>query len=137
MLKNLLYNEFTIYNLIMLFMNFLEFKYKFYKLKRQYTKFLKIQGKYFSKNLEKRKFVGFFIKDDEDKILNKEVIDNFDKQIQKSKLKLYKKENKVNKILFSLGIADLNYISILYKYKISEKDSELIKKILKNRIFIK
>ena len=115
-------------------MNPLKFKFVFYRLKKQYKVFLKVEEKYLAKNLEKRKFIAFFIKDDEDKFLNKEVIDNFDKQIKKCKAKLYKKKLKLNKILFSLGIFDLNYIDIFYKYKISKNDSELIRKILKNNI---
>lgn len=115
-------------------MNFLKFKYRFWRLKRQYKSLLKVKEKYNSKNLEKKRFINFFIRDDEDKILNKKVIDNFDRQIQKYKSKLYKKENKINQMLFSLGIADLNYIDILYKYKIPEEKSEFIREILKNNV---
>lgn len=115
-------------------MNYLKFKYKFWKLKKQYKKFFLIKEKYISKSAEKKKFVSFFIKDEEDKILNKKVIDSFDKQIQKFKLKLYKKENKINKLLFSLGIIDLNFISVLYEFGISNKDAQIIKEIFKNRI---
>jgi hypothetical protein len=115
-------------------MNFLKFKYHFWRLKRQYKKFLKAKDKYNSKSIEKKKFVSFFIRDEEDKFLNKKVLDGFNKQIQKYKLKIYKRENKINKILFSLGIIDLNYIDIFYKFGISESDSQIIKEIFKNRI---
>ena len=115
-------------------MNFLKFKYHFWRLKRQYKKFLKLKEKYNSKSIEKKKFVSFFIRDEEDKSLNKKVLDGFDKQIQKYKFKIYKKENKINKILFSLGIIDLNYIDILYEFGVSESDSQIIKEIFKNRI---
>ena len=81
-----------------------------------------------------KKFVNFFIRDEEDKILKKKVLDGFDRQIQKYKLKIYKRENKINKILFSLGIIDLNYIYILYEFGVSESDSQIIKEIFKNRI---
>lgn len=114
--------------------NFLKFKYHFWRLKRQYKISLKLKEKYISKNIEKKKFVSFFIRDEEDKILNKKVLNDFDKQIQKYKFKIYKKENKIDKILFSLGIIDLNYIDIFYKFKISESDSQIIKEIFKNRI---
>ena len=115
-------------------MNFLKFKYHFWRVKRQYKKFLKLKEKYNSKSIEKKKFVSFFIRDEEDKFLNKKVLDDFDKQIQKYKIEIYKKENKINKILFSLGIIDLNYISIFYKFGVSESDSQIIKEIFKNRI---
>lgn len=115
-------------------MNFLKFKFVLCRLKKQYKVFLKVEEKYLAKNLEKRKFIAFFIKDDEDKFLNKEVIDNFDKQIKKCKVKLYKKKLKLNKTLFSLGIFDLNYIDIFYKYKASEKDIEFVKNVLKDKI---
>lgn len=117
-------------------MNFLRFKCNFWRLKRQYKKFQKAKEKYISKSMEKKKFISFFIRDEEDKILNKKVIDNFDKQIQKYKLKIYKRENKINKILFSLGIIDLNYVSTLYKFGVSEKDSQIIREIFENKIQI-
>lgn len=115
-------------------MNSLSFKYNFWRLKRQYKRFSKIKEKYVFKNIEKKKFVNFFINDEEDRILNKKVLDGFDKQIQKYKFKIYKKENKINKILFSLGIIDLNYIDIFYKFGVSKNDSQIIKEIFKNRI---
>ena len=115
-------------------MNFLKFKYYFWRLKKNYKSFLSTKKKYNLKNEEKRKFINFFIRDEEDKILNKKVLDNFDKQIQKYKRELYKKENIISKNLFSLGIADLNYINILYDFKISEEDSIIIKESLKLKI---
>ena len=115
-------------------MNFLKFKYNFWRLKRQYKKFLKAKEKYIFKNIEKKKFVSFFIRDEEDKVLNKKVINNFDKQIQKYKLKIYKRENKINKILFSLGIIDLDYIDTLYKFGVSENESQIIREIFKEKI---
>ena len=115
-------------------MNYLKFKFNFWRLKLQYKNLLKLKNKYNSKSLEKKKFVDFFIRDDEDKSLNKKILDNFDKQIQKYKSKIYKEENKINKILFSLGIIDLNYIDILYEFGVSESDSQIIKEIFKERI---
>lgn len=115
-------------------MNFLKFKFNFWRLKRQYKKFLKAKEKYSSKSIEKKKFMNFFIRDEEDKVLNKKVLDGFDKQIQKYKQKIYKKENKMNKILFSLGIIDLNYIDIFYKFGVSEEDSQIVKEIFENRV---
>lgn len=115
-------------------MNSLKFKYHFWRLKKQYKKFLKAKEEYTSKSIEKKKFMNFFIRDEEDKILNKKVLGSFDKQIKKYKQKIYKKENKINKILFSLGIIDLNYIDLLYKFGISKEDSQIIKEIFKNRV---
>lgn len=115
-------------------MNYLKFKYYFWKLKRQYKGFLKAESDYKSKSLEKKKFINFFIRDKEDEVLNKKVLDAFDKNIQKYKIKLYKKENSISKILFKLGIIDLNYIDILYKYKISQNNLQIIKDILKRKI---
>ena len=80
-------------------MNFLKFKYHFWRLKRQYKKFLKAKEKYNSKSVEKKKFVSFFIRDEEDKFLNKKVLDGFDKQIQKYKSKIYKKKNITPRVL--------------------------------------
>ena len=75
-------------------MNFLKVSkvyFDFLRLKWTFDKLEKYNNLFKQKSTEKRKFVKFFIIDEEDKTLNKKVLDDFDKAIQKYKYKIYKK----------------------------------------------
>ena len=112
-------------------MSLLKVYWHFFWLKYSFGKLKKYNNLFIAKSSEKRKFVNFFIKDEEDKLLNKKVLEEFDKVIQKYKYKVFKQEQIINGILYKLGIVDTNYLQLPYIEKLSDSKLLLIKETIK------
>lgn len=110
------------------------FKFKLFLLKRKFKKLCKYEKLYENKSAEKRKYISFFIRDKEDENLNKSTLEEFDKKIKKCKVKKYKLEIEIDKLLFSLNICDSNFLFVLYQKRIDLEDVSLIKEILMRKI---
>ena len=112
-------------------MSLLKVYWHFFWLKYSFGKLKKYNNLFVAKSSEKRKFVNFFIKDEEDKLLNKKVLEEFDKVIQNYKYKVFKQEQIINGILYKLDIVDTNYLLLPYIEKLSDSKLLLIKETIK------
>lgn len=77
--------------------------YKILKIRKIWCKFLNISKSLRSVEKKKESFVKIFIQDEEDKELNKGVLDKYDEKINKLKSKRNKLRTKLDKILFNFG----------------------------------
>lgn len=107
--------------------------YLFILLEYYYNKYNKYDLTLNKKKSSKNKYIKFFIKDNDDLILNKEYLDTLDKEIYNIHLKYIKSLNDINKILFKLDLVDINYIE---KFSINNypfKKMYIIKEIYKKK----
>lgn len=107
--------------------------YLFILLEYYYNKYNKYDLILNKKRSSKSKYIKFFIKDNDDLILNKEYLDALDKEIYNIHSKYVKSLNDINRILFKLDLVDTNYIE---KFSINNypfKKMYIIKEIYKKK----
>lgn len=87
--------------------------YKILKIRKIWCKFLNISKSLRSAEKKKESFIKIFIQDEEDKELNKNVLDKYDEKVNKLKSKRNKLRIKLDKILFNFGFFEENVYETL------------------------